>query len=84
MCVRCVHERRLDSIDKWSQFFGRHIIRDWNTTIWNDDQKASEIREHEKKAIEFLLKYDRFHPVNDTIAVQNNLHIMWNVLAYRY
>lgn len=44
----------------------------------------SQILEYEKKAIEFLLKYDRFHPVNDTIGMQNNLHIMWHVLASRY
>ncbi|XP_055298565.1 SET and MYND domain-containing protein 4-like [Sitodiplosis mosellana] len=44
----------------------------------------SEVLSYEKKAIEFLEKYDRFHPVNDTIVMQNNLQIMWNVLASRY
>lgn len=51
----------------------------------NEIRKLStnEITKHEKKAIEFLEKYDRFHPVNDTICMQDSLRCMWNVLAMR-
>lgn len=43
----------------------------------------NEITKHEKRAIEFLEKYDRFHPVNDTICMQDTLRLMWNILAMR-
>lgn len=44
----------------------------------------SRIREIENKSIDFLVKYERFHPVNDTMTMQINLQIMWNVLASRH
>ncbi|XP_031628272.1 SET and MYND domain-containing protein 4-like [Contarinia nasturtii] len=43
----------------------------------------SQIQQYEKNAIDFLVKYGRFHPVNDTMGMQNTLLIMWNVLAAR-
>lgn len=43
----------------------------------------NEIAKHEKKAFEFLEKYDRFHPVNDTICMQDCLRCMWNALSMR-
>lgn len=51
----------------------------------NEIRKLSndDIAKHEKKAFEFLEKYDRFHPVNDTICMQDSLRCMWNVLAMR-
>lgn len=42
------------------------------------------IEGYQKNSIDFLTKYDRFHPVNDTICMQNNLFIMWNILASRF
>lgn len=44
---------------------------------------ANEIAKYEKKAIEFLEEYDRFHPVNDTICMQDTLRYVWNILAMR-
>lgn len=41
------------------------------------------IDRYEKSAIDFLTKYDRFHPVNDTICMQANLQMFWNVIATR-
>lgn len=43
----------------------------------------SEISNMEKKEIAFLEKYNRFHPVNDTICMQDVLRTVWNVLAMR-
>lgn len=49
-------------------------IREW---------PREEIEYHEKKAAEFLEKYNRFHPVIDTIAIQEVLLFMWNILSSR-
>lgn len=43
-----------------------------------------EIENYEKKAIDFLRKYDDRHPVRDTISVQELLQIMWHELASPY
>lgn len=42
-----------------------------------------QIGNYEKKAIEFLEKYNEFHPIFDTACMQANLRIMWSVLASR-
>lgn len=42
------------------------------------------IESYEAKAIEFLEKYDTIHPVNDTIAMQKTLQIVWILLASRF
>lgn len=43
-----------------------------------------EIDNYEAKAIEFLEKYDTIHPVNDTIAMQKTLQIIWILLASKF
>lgn len=43
-----------------------------------------EMEECERKAIDFLRKYDDRHPVRDTISMQELLQIMWNVMASPY
>lgn len=43
-----------------------------------------QIDNYEAKAIEFLEKYDTIHPVNDTIAIQKTLQIVWVLLASRF
>lgn len=43
----------------------------------------SEIDDKEKKEIGFLEKYKRFHPVNDTVCMQDILRTVWNVRAMR-
>lgn len=45
---------------------------------------SSTFDRYEKNAIDFLTKYDRFHPVNDTICMQANLQMIWNVIATRF
>lgn len=42
-----------------------------------------QIGNYEQKAIEFLEKYNEFHPIFDTACMQANLRIMWTVLASR-
>lgn len=51
----------------------------------NEIRKLSndDIAKYEKKAYEFLEKYDHFHPVNDTICMQGSLRCMWNILSMR-
>lgn len=43
-----------------------------------------EVENYEKKAIDFLRKYNDRHPVKDTISMQELLQIMWNVMATPY
>lgn len=44
----------------------------------------AKIDEYEQCAIDFLTKYDRFHPVEDTITMQLNLHMLWYVISTRF
>lgn len=48
------------------------------------DLSSEQIENYEKKSIEFLEKYDTIHPVNDTIAIQKTLQIMWALLASKF
>lgn len=43
-----------------------------------------EIQNYEKKGIEFLEKYNRFHPIQDTMYMQDNLLNEWIVLSSRF
>lgn len=47
-------------------------------------QAPAGIEAFERNDIAFLEKYDRFHAVSDTIALQATLFGMWNVLFSRY
>lgn len=42
------------------------------------------IEGHEQKAIETLVEYDHFHPVDATFALQRTLIIIWNLLSSRF
>lgn len=39
------------------------------------------IQTYERMAIEFLHKYERLHPIYDTVLVQHGLVLMWRALA---
>lgn len=38
---------------------------------------------YERDGANFLEKYDRYHPVQDTMMMQHNLHMLWNTFASR-
>lgn len=40
--------------------------------------------EHEKSAIKFLKLFGRFHPIDETINIENALLVMWYILAKNY
>ncbi|XP_031623121.1 SET and MYND domain-containing protein 4-like [Contarinia nasturtii] len=44
----------------------------------------NQLLSYEQKAIEFLCKYDTIHPVNDTIAIEKTLQILWILLASKF
>lgn len=48
------------------------------------DLTRNQITEYETKTIAFLNKFDRFHPVNDTVSMEKNLEVMWTILAAVY
>lgn len=57
-----------------------------STMKWDEIRKLPReaVENFEKKAIEFLEKYDRFHPVVDTMRMQQALLRAWNILSVRY
>ncbi|XP_055306917.1 SET and MYND domain-containing protein 4-like [Sitodiplosis mosellana] len=44
---------------------------------------TEELVSYEREAAKFLAKYDRFHPVKDTMMMQHQLHMLWNTFASR-
>lgn len=43
-----------------------------------------ELENHEDSAIKFLEKYDRFHPVNETVYIHNVLLVLWNLFTSQF
>lgn len=57
-----------------------------STMTSNEIRKLSRetVDGYEKKAILFLEKYDRLHPVNATMRIGETLLGVWNLLSLRY
>lgn len=43
-----------------------------------------EIENCEDYAIQFLRKFDRFHPVHETVYIHNMLLVLWNLFTSRF
>lgn len=79
----------------WAPLVDRCNLKDdpqWKNTIAPLFMNVNAFREltlekieiYEKKAIDFLRKYDDRHPIRDTISIQELLQIMWNAIAAPY
>lgn len=89
---RVICKCQLCSNEMWAPLVDRVNVRE--DSLWKEGiapilmqtdafRKLSldKIENHEKKAIEFLTKYNDQHPIRDTISMQECLQIVWNEVA---
>lgn len=85
-CIMCENEN-------WSPFCGGYLSKSpmYERGIEPTWMELDEIRNltpdkvlsYERDGANFLEKYDRYHPVQDTMMMQHNLHMLWNTFASR-
>lgn len=78
---------------KWSPFNGRNLDENplYQKAIeptWMDLQEIRKLTtdklvSYERDGARFLETYDRIHPLQGTMMMQHNLHMLWNTLASR-
>lgn len=87
-CLLCSQEEHLLSEDEVNLFnnplWKYGVILSYATVKEFREMSREKIESHEEKAINFLNKYNRFHPIDATSALQRTLIIIWNLLASRF
>lgn len=91
-CLLCTETIRLPTDDEVN-FTTNELYKNGLALVKGEDAPTLEefrklpvavIEQHEESAIKFLKLFGRFHPIKETINIENALLIMWYILVKDY